>query len=96
LAISARKEISAKSRYRAFMESVWRRSQVMYPLLRLECGLTHIAATSGLGLLDIVQWIHVQDYSYLRKRTVQNCTVLSGGQIVNARCAGCRDGGRPL
>jgi hypothetical protein len=59
LAFAARKAISAKSRYRAFMASAWRRFQVIYPLLRVECGLIHIPATAGLGLLDIVQWVLV-------------------------------------
>ena len=48
------KATSARSRYRAYMESVLRLSQAICPLLRVEFGLIHIPAISVLGFLRIL------------------------------------------
>ena len=71
------KATSARSRYRAFMESVLRRSQATYPRLRMEFGLIHISATSVLGFLRICatdQGVLFTTYRHERQCAAQNCT----------------------
>jgi hypothetical protein len=82
------KATSARSRYRACMESVLRLSQAICPRLRVEFGLIHIPATSVLGFLRILcnepRGLFTR-YRHKRQYAGQDCTARGRRKLPTAQ-----------